>query len=512
MKTLVFLFCAVLALLVAAVLVEADVTWYFNWYCSGCARIGARTTGTEGPFSSQGACESARSSMQSNMDRRGGGVRAESCYRTGFESAPPSQPSTGSVPQGRPSYSSPTYPQPQIDTGEQQRLEEERRRQQEEAERARQAEIERQRQEEFRRGRDEAVRSLRGGDSAPLGIRGNPTGALELRGLPERQPTTSGSSRFPVWQQLNCIHNIFKGLVEAAKDANKDEMEYLRQEIKNAMDSQPLGVSCAQAPPPPKPYGERELNQSKILSFYQTLADATVREGEKIQTWLTEASSSFLSRSAEAVAAAKREIIAAPHTSGSGSTTRGLLSEDYAKWVAEYEARKADVFRRLREQSKLRDECRAKLPACSTDGRAYDEREAIRRRDRQYFLWGEASYYIPWEIPRDRRTLGLTAIKTWPYGAETIYIWWKRDVMEYGSTPPGGHGAGRLGLQKAINDNESGNPSVNLGELQRQENQSNSAKIEATNRLNRYSQMSDQALANPGRAGELEQALTQRRN
>lgn len=523
MKTKLFLFLALLGFLVLASFAVADVTWYFNWYCSGCARIGARTTGTEGPFSSQGACDSARSSMRSMMDSRGGGVRAENCYRTGFESPAPSQPSGERAPQGQPGYSRPTYPQPQYEDTrrleeESRRREAERRRQEEEAERTRQADI--QRQEQFRRDRDDAARRLRGADSAPFGIRGTPTEDLQLRGLPGAGSTSSVPTRFPVWQQLNCIHSIFKGLVEAAKDANKDELEYLHQEIKNAIDSQPLRVSCKEAPPPPRPYGERELNQSKILSFYQKLVGAAVREGEKIQTWLTEASSSFMSRSADAVAAAKREIIVAPLTPG--SATPGLLSGvDYEGWTAEYEARKADVFRRMIEQSKLRDECRARLPACSTDGRAYDEREAIRRRDRQYFLWGEASYYIPWtDLLRDpppemAHEIGSWGgIKSFPHGGETFYIWLKRDVIEYGSTPPGGDGYATQGLQKAINDNRYQDLTIDrlapLAPL-RQLNESNSRKIEATNQLNRYSQMSDQVLANPARAGQLEQALTQSR-
>src|SRR5262249_38750238 len=63
---------------------------------------------------------------------------------------------------------------------------------------------------------------------------------------------------------------------------------------------------------------------------------------------------------------------------------------------AQFEAFKSDAMRRIREIAVLRDQCREKRPSCSANGLAYDEREALRRRDRQYFIWGEAAYYIPW--------------------------------------------------------------------------------------------------------------------
>lgn len=428
MKARPLLLLAMLGFLGLASFAVAEVTWYFNWYCSGCARIGARTTGTEGPFSSQGDCESARSSMHSNMDRRGGGVRAENCYSVGFESPAPSQPSGERAPQGQPGYSRPTYPQPQYeDTRRQEeenrRQEAERRKQEEEAERAHQAEIQRQR-ENFLRERDDAARRLRGADSAPVGIRGHPTGPLEIRGLPEREGRTSGSSRFPVWQQLNCIHNIFKGLVAAANVAKKHEMEYLRQEMKNAMDSLPLGVSCEQAPPPPKPYGERELNQSKIVSFYQKLVDATWREGEKLQTANRDI------EHAEANVRRAREGLEKPRPSA-----------------------KPEERQPVPESPRERPEVKTKDDPIT---RAYEQQKAYQEKESRKI--------------------------------EEVYKQQKEK-------------------QAPLEDY-----SINLRAAQRQLNESNSRKIEATNQLNRYSQMSDQVLANPGRAGELEQALTQRRN
>ena len=393
MKTWVFLFVAILAFLLAAVLAVAEVTWYFNWYCSGCARIGARTTGTEGPFSSQGACESARSGMQSSMDRRGGGVRAESCYRTGFESPPPSPANVERSPQRQPGYSSPSYPQPQIDTGEQQRLEEERRRQQEQAERARQAEIERQKQEEFRRDRDDAARRLRGGGDATLGIRGNPTGDLQIRPLPEQsRRQESGQSIPPVWRQLHCAHNILKGVLTNAKEGDLVEMHYLAQEMKNALDSRPLGVDCGEVKPPPAPPKKKKEKEGREQPDKARRPDA------------------------------KRED-------------------------------KPSTQDKTQEKPPEKPE---QKPKDDPIARAYEQQKAYQEKERRKI--------------------------------EEVYKQQKEK-------------------QAPLEDF-----SINLRAAQRQLNESNSRKIEATNQLNRYSQMSDQALANPGRAGELEQALTQRRN
>ena len=142
---------------------------------------------------------------------------------------------------------------------------------------------------------------------------------------------------------------------------------------------------------------------------------------------------------------------------------------DYDKKLADFEARKADVLdRRLKEISRLRKECRDGLPACSQSGKAFDQREADRRRDIQYFIWGEASYYIPWsdtlidvppELEHEIGTWG--GIKLFGYGGDWFWITFKRNVkitirrkvLTLGSTAPGGDGAAKKGWQKAYNDN-----------------------------------------------------------
>ena len=166
---------------------------------------------------------------------------------------------------------------------------------------------------------------------------------------------------------------------------------------------------------------------------------------------------SFLARTAAAVEKEKIAISTAPLASGSASP--GLLSGRTID-VKAYEARKEDVFRRLVRQSQLRDECRAGSAACSTDGKAFDEREANRRRDRQYFLWGEASYYIrledmdtrvPPEMAHEVENLG--GVKLWAMGGDKVYFYIK-EKTGYGSTKLGGQGVTKMGLRKAIRDNE----------------------------------------------------------
>lgn len=187
-----------IALLCCAAESFAAVTWSFNWYCSGCARIGARTSGTNGPFGSREACESARSSMQSTMNSRGGGVNTVSCQSAGVDMPAP-QPSTPAPRSGYGGggYQAPQqqYQQPGVDYEQQRRAEEERRRQEEEA---RQAEAERKRRQEFAKSREDALRLLKGAESGELGLKGLDQGSeLQLKGLdtatPRDVPSVSNS-------------------------------------------------------------------------------------------------------------------------------------------------------------------------------------------------------------------------------------------------------------------------------------------------------------------------------
>ncbi|HXZ55864.1 MAG TPA: hypothetical protein VEF92_06920 [Burkholderiales bacterium] len=52
----------------------AAVTYSFDWYCSGCARLGMGTNGREGPFGSGSACEGMRSTLSGSLASRGCGA------------------------------------------------------------------------------------------------------------------------------------------------------------------------------------------------------------------------------------------------------------------------------------------------------------------------------------------------------------------------------------------------------------------------------------------------------
>ena len=70
----------------------AAVTYYFNWYCPGCFRIGSGSNGREGPFGSQSACEAARASMGGSLNLRGCGPDCfypQLCQSEGAPDAPP---------------------------------------------------------------------------------------------------------------------------------------------------------------------------------------------------------------------------------------------------------------------------------------------------------------------------------------------------------------------------------------------------------------------------------------
>ncbi len=53
----------------------ASVTYYFEWYCSGCAKLGKGSNGKEGPFGSGSVCEAARASLSGSLGTRGCGSR-----------------------------------------------------------------------------------------------------------------------------------------------------------------------------------------------------------------------------------------------------------------------------------------------------------------------------------------------------------------------------------------------------------------------------------------------------
>jgi len=65
----------------------AAVTYSFDWYCAGCAKLGMGTNGREGPFGSGSACDGARSAMSGSLASRGCGAgrcfNAQPCVSSG---------------------------------------------------------------------------------------------------------------------------------------------------------------------------------------------------------------------------------------------------------------------------------------------------------------------------------------------------------------------------------------------------------------------------------------------
>jgi hypothetical protein len=70
----------------------AAVTYSFDWYCSGCAKLGMGSSGREGPFGSGSACEGARTAMAGSLASRGCGsgrcFNPQPCVATGQPDLP----------------------------------------------------------------------------------------------------------------------------------------------------------------------------------------------------------------------------------------------------------------------------------------------------------------------------------------------------------------------------------------------------------------------------------------
>jgi len=162
---------------------HASCTWSFNWYCSACGKIGGRTTGTQSGYSSESACNAARSSVARE-------VTTGSCSSTGYcgGSGTNTRPSSG----GSASPRGGSYQKPAIDyETENWRVEEERSRQEaEEVERlAKQKAEEERKQRKFLSDKLDVINSLKGG------VDFDASGKPELKGGDDDQlPIKSGTS------------------------------------------------------------------------------------------------------------------------------------------------------------------------------------------------------------------------------------------------------------------------------------------------------------------------------
>ncbi len=91
---------------------RAAVTYYFDWYCSGCAKLGKGSNGREGPFGSGSACEGARASLGGSLAARGCGSRCfnpQPCVSAGQPDVIPSPPAASAPAKVAPARVAPIY-------------------------------------------------------------------------------------------------------------------------------------------------------------------------------------------------------------------------------------------------------------------------------------------------------------------------------------------------------------------------------------------------------------------
>lgn len=105
---------------------SAAQTYYFNWYCPGCSRVGSGSNGREGPFGSQAACEAARAAMGGSLNLRGCGPDCFYPQLCQFEGAPDAPPAAPQAP-GYPPPSLHAPPVPDYEVGGRRRAEQARR-------------------------------------------------------------------------------------------------------------------------------------------------------------------------------------------------------------------------------------------------------------------------------------------------------------------------------------------------------------------------------------------------
>jgi len=71
----------------------AALSYSFDWYCSGCARLGVASNGREGPYASGAACEGSRASLGASLASRGCGAGRcfdpQPCVASGQPDVPP---------------------------------------------------------------------------------------------------------------------------------------------------------------------------------------------------------------------------------------------------------------------------------------------------------------------------------------------------------------------------------------------------------------------------------------
>lgn len=281
-------FTAWLALNVVALLSVNDAAaapceYYFTWSCSGCAKIGARTTGKEGPFPTQSVCESAASSMRSNMDQAGGGVTINGCtptYYTCGDDAP-SPPSGSGRGQGAPDpgYTTPTYDY------EAERLAQEERERQERAEEEDRKRREQEAREKFEQDKQSALKQMKGTQNGALELKGgNATMGTAAANPLKLKPGDLGVVVSSPGKAFACAAWIANHAFPAARKGDVHEVRHLRQQVERTLKGETPGIDC-----PKNLKSVPEITNAGPLGpggdlyrFYDKLLNATATQAEKI--------------------------------------------------------------------------------------------------------------------------------------------------------------------------------------------------------------------------------------
>lgn len=288
MRKFVRTFPAWLALNIGALLypvsaAAAPCEYYFTWSCSGCANIGARTTGKEGPFPTESACNSAASSMRSNMGQAGGGVTINSCtptYYTCGEDTPgrPSSPGRGqSAPD--PGHAAPSYDY------EAERQAQEERERQERAEDERRKQKEQEAREKFEQDKQNALKQMKGTQGGALELKGASTTAGARAANPLKlKPGDLGVVASSPGKAFACAAWIAGHAFPAARKGDAHEVRHLRQQVERALKGETPGVDCPRnLEPVPEITNAGPLGPGgDLYRFYGKLLNATATEAEKI--------------------------------------------------------------------------------------------------------------------------------------------------------------------------------------------------------------------------------------
>lgn len=277
--------CVVLA--TGASVFAAPCEYYFTWSCSGCAKIGGRTTGREGPFPTQGSCESAASSMRSNMGRAGGGVTVNSCSPT-YYTCGNDIPARSSGPARGRTAPSPDYSAPAYDYEAEQRAQEERDRQERAAEEDRKRR-EQEVREKFEQDKRAALNQMKGAQSGALELKSgnikmgagivNPAGDLKLKSAAGSGGASSAEKAFA------CAAWISNHAFPAARKGDVGEVRYLGEQVGRALKGETPGVECpGNLEPVPEIRNAGPLGPGgDLYRFYDHLLNATVAEAQKIE-------------------------------------------------------------------------------------------------------------------------------------------------------------------------------------------------------------------------------------